>query len=186
MDVMEQARALESSQNTKLKVPNETPPKASIEKSNELTSKLPTTANKLGSEDKKVRKKRASIVKKPLVDSLVKTDEIKDIISSEVTSSVSQKKRTQKVVAIIEKPTDEAIKSPVKSKPEKAVKKAVKKASIKDKKSDDHSQITVLLEKEKKAPVKKAPVKKVKNSDLEVNVSVESKEPKRKGWWSTK
>jgi ribonuclease E len=177
---------LEGSQDTKLKVPNETPPKASIEKSNELTSKLPTTANKLGSEDKKVRKKRTSIVNKPLVDSLVKTDDIKDIISSEVTSSVLQKKRIRKVVANIEKPTDEAIKSPVKSKPEKAVKKAVKKAIIKDKKSDDHSQITVLLEKEKKAPVKKAPVKKVKNSDLEVNVSVESKEPKRKGWWSTK
>jgi hypothetical protein len=103
-----------------------------------------------------------------------------------VTSSVLQEKRTRKVVANTEKPTDEVIKSSVKSKPEKAVKKAVKKAIIKDKKSDDHSQITVLLEKEKKAPVKKAPVKKVKNSDLEVNVSVESKEPKRKGWWSTK
>ena len=172
---------LESSQDTKLKVPNESPSKASIDKSNELTSELPIKANKLGSEDKKVRKKRTSIVNKPLVDSLVKTDDIKDITSSEVTSSVLQKKRTRKVVANIEKPTDEAIKSPVKSKPEKAVKKAVKKAIIKDKKSDDHSQITVLLEKEKKAPVKK-----VKNSDLEVNVSVESKEPKRKGWWSTK
>ncbi|MDC1184054.1 ribonuclease E/G [Gammaproteobacteria bacterium] len=177
---------LEGSQDIKLKVPNKTPPKASIEKSNELTSELPTTANKLGSEDMKVRKKRTSIVNKPLVDSLVKTDGIKDIISSEVTSSVLQKKRTRKVGANIEKPTDEAIKSPVKSKPEKAVKKAVKKAIIKDKKSDDHSQSTVLLEKGKKAPVKKAPVKKVKNSDLEVNASVESKEPKRKGWWSTK
>ena len=177
---------LESSQDTKLKVPNESPSKASIDKSNELTSELPVKANKLGSEDKKVRKKRTSIVNKPLVDSLVKTDDIKDITSSEVTSSVLQKKRTRKVVANIEKPTDEAIKSPVKSKPEKAVKKAVKKAIIKDKKSDDHSQITVLLEKEKKAPLKKASVKKVKNSYLEVNVSVESKEPKRKGWWSTK
>ena len=172
---------LEGSQDTKLKVPNETPLKASIEKSNELTSELPTTANKLGSEDMKVRKKRTSKVNKPLGDSLVKTDDIKDIISSDVTSSVLQKKRIRKVVANIEKPTDEAIKSPVKSKPEKAVKKAVKKVIIKDKKSDDRSQITVLLGKEKKAPVKK-----VKNSDLEVNMSVESKEPKRKGWWSTK
>ena len=177
---------LESSKDTKLKVPNESPPKASIEKSNELTSELPATANKLGSEDKKVRKKRTSRVNKPLVDSLVKTDDIKDITSSEVTSSVLQKKRTRKVVANTEKPTDEAIKSSVKSKPEKVVKKAVKKAIIKDKESDVGSQNNVLLEKEKKAPVKKAPVKKVKNNDLKVNVSVESKEPKRKGWWSTK
>ena len=66
---------LESSQDTKLKVPNESPPKASIEKSNELTSELPATTNKLGSEDKKVRKKRTSRVNKPLVDSLVKTDD---------------------------------------------------------------------------------------------------------------
>ena len=125
----------------------------------------------------------------------MKTDDIKDITSSEVTSSVLQKKRTRKVVANTEKPTDEAIKSSVKSKPEKVVKKAVKKAVkkviIKGKEPDDSSQNTVLLEKEKKVPVKKAPVKKapvnkVKNNDLEVNVSVESKEPKRKGWWSTK
>jgi hypothetical protein len=103
-----------------------------------------------------------------------------------VTSSVLQKKRTRKVVAKTEKPTDEAIKSSVKSKPEKVVKKAVKKVIIKGKEPDDSSQNTVLFEKEKKVPVKKAPVNKVKNNDLEVNVSVESKEPKRKGWWSTK
>jgi hypothetical protein len=113
----------------------------------------------------------------------VKTDDdIKDTTSSEVTSSVLQKKRTRKVVANTEKPTDEVIKSSVKPKPKKLVKKAI----IKDKESDVRSQKTVLLEKEKKAPVKKAPVKKVKNNDLEVDVSVESKEPKRKGWWSTK
>ena len=181
--VVHTSAELENSQDTKLKVLNDSPPKASIEKSNELISELPATTNKLGSEDKKVRKKRTSRVNKPLVDSLVKTDDdIKDITSSEVTSSVLQKKRTRKVVANTEKPTDEVIKSSVKPKPKKLVKKAI----IKDKESDVRSQKTVLLKKEKKAPVKKVPVKKVKNNDLEVDVSVESKEPKRKGWWSTK
>ena len=42
----------------------------------------------------------------------------------------------------------------------------------------------------KKIPVKKIPVKetlveKVENTVLEKSGSVESKEPKRKGWWST-
>ena len=170
---------LGSSQDTKLKVPNESPPKVSIKKSTELTSELPATASKLGSEDKKVRKKRTSRVNKPLVNSLVKTDDdIKDITSSEVTSSVLQNKRTRKVVANTEKPTDEVIKSSVKPKLEKLIKKAVKKAIIKDKESDDRSQNIVLLEKEKKAPVKKAPIKKVKNNDLEVEVSDQSLEPK--------
>ena len=81
-----------------------------------------------------------------------------------MTSSVLQKKRTRKVVANTEKPTDEVIKSSVKPKPEKLVKKAI----IKDKESDVIVKKR-LLEKEKKAPVKKD-VKKVKNNDLEVNV----------------
>jgi hypothetical protein len=37
----------------------------------------------------------------------------------------------------------------------------------------------------KKIPVKKALVEKVKKTGLKMSENVESKEPKRKGWWST-
>ena len=116
----------------------------------------------------------------------------------------SSNKDSQKVVIDTDKSVDKVVKNTVKSKPVKVVKKAVKKVTINDEKLGSSSQKVIPLEGEKKPikkvsnkkdpvkkePVKKIPVKKtrvekVENTVLEKSGSVESKEPKRKGWWST-
>jgi hypothetical protein len=116
----------------------------------------------------------------------------------------SSKKDSQKVVIDTEKSVEKVVKNKVKAKPDKVVKKAVKKVTINDEKLGSSSQKVIPLEKEKqpikkvpkkkepikkksvkKIPVKKALVEKVKKTSLKTSENVESKEPKRKGWWST-
>ena len=121
----------------------------------------------------------------------------------------STNKGAQKVVIDTEKSVDKVVKNKVKSKPDKVAKEAVKKVTINDEKLGSSSQNVIPLEGEKKPikkvsnkkepvkkepvkkksvkkiPVKKALVEKVENTVLKKSESVESKEPKRKGWWST-
>ena len=116
----------------------------------------------------------------------------------------STNKGAQKVVIDTDKSVDKVVKNTVKSKPVKVVKKAVKKVTINDEKLGSSSQKVIPLEGEKKPikkvsnkkepikkksvkkiPVKNAFVEKVKKTSLKTSETVESKEPKRKGWWST-
>ena len=52
-------------------------------------------------------------------------------------------------------------------------------------KKDSVKKDSVKKDPVKKIPVKKTLVEKVENTVLKKSESVESKEPKRKGWWST-
>ena len=177
------------------------------ESSSKVENELEITEKKPESNDTKVSKKRKPRVNKDEESSSVQTGHSKKVkILSEMTSS---NKDAQKVVIDTDKSVDKVVKNKVKSKPDKVVKKAVKKVTINDEKLGSSSQKVIPLEGEKKPikkvsnkkepvkkepvkkkpvkkiPVKKALVEKVENTVLKKSESVESKEPKRKGWWST-
>ena len=182
------------------------------ESSSKVTNELEITEKKPESNDTKVSKKRKPRVNKDEESGSVQTGHSKKVkILSEINSS---NKGAQKVVIDTDKSVDKVVKNKVKSKPDKVVKEAVKKVIINDEKLGSSSQKVIPLEGEKKPikkvsnkkdsvkkepvkkiPVKKIPVKKipvketlvekVENTVLKKSESVESKEPKRKGWWST-
>jgi ribonuclease E len=170
--------------------------------STEITSELEITEKKPDSNDTKVRKKRKPRVNKGEESSFVQSGNNKKVkILSEMTSS---KKDAQKVVIDTEKSVEKVVKNKVKSKPNKVIKEVVKNVTINDEKVGNSSKNVIPLEEEKKTikkvsnkkepvkkksvkkiPVKKAPVEKVKKTGLKTSENVESKEPKRKGWWSS-
>ena len=194
-------KGLEKSQKAKSEVTTGSVPEVS-ESSTEVTSELEITTKIPDSNDTKVTKKRKSRVKESEKSGLVQTGpNKKNEILSEMSSS---KKGAQKVVIGTKQSVNKVVKNKVKSKSDKVVKESVKKVTINGENLGSPSQNVIPLEGEKesikkvpkkKEPIKKTPVKKitvkkalvekVKNTGLKTSENVESKEPKRKGWWST-
>jgi len=204
--VLPNKKGLEYSQKAKSEEKTRSVPGVS-DSSSKVTNELQISEKKSESNGTKVSKKRKPRVNKDEESSSVQTGHSKKVeILSEMTSS---NKGTQKAVIDTGKSVDKVVKNKVKSKPDKVAKEAVKKVTINDEKLGSSSQNVIPLEGEKKPikkvtnkkepvkkepvkkksvkkiPVKKALVEKVENTVLKKSESVESKEPKRKGWWST-